>query len=67
MTRQRRCGAQQRAYKAARRLEAQYQNERFRRSLAELHAREREILAQDHRLFRQLQGKNLFLIRRPGP
>jgi hypothetical protein len=60
MTRQRRSGAQQRAYKAAKRLEARCQNERSRRSLAELHATEREI-------FRQLQGKNLFLITLPGP
>ncbi|KAA8893361.1 hypothetical protein FN846DRAFT_895823 [Sphaerosporella brunnea] len=55
MARKRRSGAQQRAYKIARRHEQRCQNERFRRSLAELRAHEREIVDQDYELFQQLQ------------
>jgi hypothetical protein len=59
MPRNRRSGAQQRAHKAAKRHEAKCQNERFRRTLTVIRAHEREILEQDHELFRQLLGNTL--------
>jgi hypothetical protein len=58
MPRKRRSGAQQRAHKAAKRHEAKCQNERFRRDMAVLHARRREIVERDHDLFCQLLGGN---------
>jgi hypothetical protein len=59
MPRKRRSGAQHRAYKAAKRHEDKCQNQRVRRTLAVIQAHQREILEQEHALFRQLLGNTL--------
>jgi hypothetical protein len=62
MPRQRRSGAQQRAYKAARYLEAKCRNERIRRPPPKTQVKARVILDKEYKLFQQLQGSILFLI-----